>query len=126
MADSTWEGQLVAVTPGSARMVRQGFQTGFLVAVKDLVAGLAQDITTLADRQAKIGKGEVEIPAREMLAEMLPLSGKPAEALVQYQQSLLVDPNRFNALLGGGRGSRAKLQHDLNWQAGRTFLAAGE
>src|SRR5260370_30636872 len=36
-------GQLVAVTPGSARTVRQSFQTGFFVAVKDLVTGLAGD-----------------------------------------------------------------------------------
>ena len=33
--------QLVAISPGSARTVRQGFQTAFFVAVKDLVAGLA-------------------------------------------------------------------------------------
>src|SRR6267143_4961637 len=36
-------GQLVAVTPGSARTVGQRFQTGFFVAVKDLVTGLARD-----------------------------------------------------------------------------------
>jgi len=54
----------------------------------------------LAERQAKIGKGEVEIPAREMLAEMLLLSGQPAEALTEYRQSLSSDPNRFNGLLG--------------------------
>ena len=35
--------QLVGLTPGSARTVRQGFQTGFFIAVKDLVAGLARD-----------------------------------------------------------------------------------
>src|SRR6266566_2840759 len=36
-------GQLVAVTPRPARTVGQSFQTGFLVAVKDLVTGLARD-----------------------------------------------------------------------------------
>src|SRR6266705_3963893 len=35
--------QLVAVTPGPAGTVRQSFQTGFFVAVKDLVTGLARD-----------------------------------------------------------------------------------
>src|SRR5271169_7248006 len=35
--------QLVAVAPGPARTVGQSFQTGFLVAVKYLVAGLARD-----------------------------------------------------------------------------------
>src|SRR5947209_20444875 len=36
-------GQLVAVTPRPARTVCQSFQAGFLVAVKDLVTGLARD-----------------------------------------------------------------------------------
>src|SRR5437899_3119897 len=36
-------GQLIAVTPGPAGTVRQSFQTGFFVAVKDLIAGLARD-----------------------------------------------------------------------------------
>lgn len=56
----------------------------------------------LADRQASVGKGEVEIPAREMLADMLLLGGRPAAALERYRQSLASDPNRFNALLGAG------------------------
>lgn len=35
--------QLVAIAPGPARTVRQGFQTRLFVAVKDLVAGFARD-----------------------------------------------------------------------------------
>jgi hypothetical protein len=35
--------QLVTVAPGPTRTVRQSFQTGFLIAVKDLRAGLARD-----------------------------------------------------------------------------------
>ena len=53
-------------------------------------------------RQARVGKGEVELPAGEMLAEMLLLGGRPQEALQAYQRSLSSDPNRFNALLGAG------------------------
>src|SRR6266481_2229522 len=34
--------QLVGITPGSARTIGQSFQTGFFVAVKNLVAGLAR------------------------------------------------------------------------------------
>jgi tetratricopeptide (TPR) repeat protein len=45
------------------------------------------------------------VPAREMLAEMLLLSGKFADALHEYQASLASDPNRFNALLGAGRAA---------------------
>jgi tetratricopeptide (TPR) repeat protein len=60
----------------------------------------------IAQRQAKTGKGEVELPAREMLAEMLLLGGQAAPALEQFKASLAVDPNRFNALLGAGRAAQ--------------------
>jgi tetratricopeptide (TPR) repeat protein len=69
----------------------------------------------IADRQAKIGKGEVELPAREMVAEMLLLSGNFAEALAEYQASLASDPNRFNALIGAGEAAQ---------KLGRRALAA--
>jgi tetratricopeptide (TPR) repeat protein len=59
----------------------------------------------VADRQDKIGKGEAELPAREMLAAMLLLSSKWAEALREYQESLVSDPNRFNSLLGAGEAA---------------------
>src|SRR6266404_5335967 len=36
-------GQLVAVTPGPARTVRESFQTGFLVAAKEFVTGLSRN-----------------------------------------------------------------------------------
>ncbi len=66
-------------------------------------------------RQARVGKGEVELPAGEMLAEMLLLGGRPQEALQAYQRSLSSDPNRFNALLGAGAAAE---------QAGAGSLAA--
>jgi tetratricopeptide (TPR) repeat protein len=76
----------------------------------------------IAKRQAKAGKGEVELPAREMLAEMLLLEGKPREALEEYRASLRTDPNRFNALVGatmaaeqsGGRELATEFRHPLS------------
>ena len=58
-----------------------------------------------ADTQDKVGKGEVAIPAREMLADMLLELNQPQEALAQYEQSLKVDPNRFNGLAGAARAA---------------------
>jgi tetratricopeptide (TPR) repeat protein len=69
----------------------------------------------IADRQEIVGKGEVELPAREMLAEMLLIDGKAREALDEYQRSLKSDPNRFNALLGAAKAAE---------QVGDTKLAA--
>ena len=54
----------------------------------------------VADREEQVGKGELDLPVREMLADMLRLSGRYPEALAEYQRSLQSDPNRFNALLG--------------------------
>ncbi|MBV8865906.1 MAG: hypothetical protein JO210_10975 [Acidobacteriaceae bacterium] len=59
----------------------------------------------VADEQDKIGKGEVELPAREMLADMLLEFHRPTEALAEYKRSLQTDPNRFNALYGAARAA---------------------
>jgi tetratricopeptide (TPR) repeat protein len=53
-----------------------------------------------ADLQDRVGKGEVELPAREMLAQILLLDGQAAEALKEYQRSIVSDPNRVNTLRG--------------------------
>jgi hypothetical protein len=66
-----------------------------------------------ADRQDKTGKGEVELPSREMLADMLLELDRPAEALAQYERSLDTDPNRFNALAGAARAAKATQKRDL-------------
>ena len=61
----------------------------------------------LADEQDKVGKGEVELPAREMIGDMLRLSGRLADALTEYQLSLTTDPGRFDTLLSAGQTAEA-------------------
>ena len=61
-----------------------------------------REMRDVADTQDKVGKQEVDIPAREMLADMLLETKRPAEALVEYQQALKLSPNRFNGLYGAG------------------------
>jgi tetratricopeptide (TPR) repeat protein len=63
----------------------------------------------VADTQDKVGKAEVDIPAREMLADMLLELNQPEKALAQYEQSMKIDPNRFNGLAGAARA--AELAH---------------
>jgi hypothetical protein len=60
-----------------------------------------------ADLQDKVGQGEVDIPAREMLADMLLESQHPAEALAEYKRSLELSPNRFNGLYHAGMAAEA-------------------
>jgi tetratricopeptide (TPR) repeat protein len=60
-----------------------------------------------ADLQDKVGQGEVDIPAREMLADMLLELAQPRAALVEYKQALKLSPNRFNGLYNAGRAAEA-------------------
>jgi tetratricopeptide (TPR) repeat protein len=60
-----------------------------------------------ADLQDKVGQGEVDIPAREMLADMLLALRRPQEALVEYESSLKMSPKRFNGLYNAGMAAEA-------------------
>ena len=60
-----------------------------------------------ADLQDQVGQGEVDIPAREMLADMLVDFGKPKEALAEYEVSLKLSPNRLNGLYGAAQAAEA-------------------
>jgi len=57
--------------------------------------------------QDRFGQAEVDIPAREMYADMLLADNRPAEALVQYRTALKLSPNRFNSLYNAGRVAEA-------------------
>lgn len=67
-----------------------------------------------ADLQDTVGQGEVDIPAREMLADILLESAQPKQALDEYASALKASPNRFNGLFNAGRAAEA---------AGNTALA---
>jgi tetratricopeptide (TPR) repeat protein len=63
----------------------------------------------VADTQDQRGKAEVDIPAREMLADMLLELNQPQAALAEYEKSMKIDPNRFNELAGAAHA--AELVH---------------
>jgi hypothetical protein len=60
-----------------------------------------------ADLQDKVGQGEVDIPAREMLGDMLLEHHEPLQALTEYEAALKLSPNRFNGLFNAGMASEA-------------------
>ena len=68
-----------------------------------------KQMRAVADTQDKVGKAEVAIPAREMLADMLLETNQPEAALLEYEKSMKTDPNRFNELAGAARA--AELTH---------------
>jgi tetratricopeptide (TPR) repeat protein len=53
-----------------------------------------------AAKQDRDDPGGFNVPAREMLADMLMELHKPAEALAEYEAVLKTEPNRFNGLYG--------------------------
>jgi tetratricopeptide (TPR) repeat protein len=70
-------------------------------------AAALKDMRAAADLQDKVGQGEVDIPAREMLADMLLELSQSKEALLEYQRSLNTSPNRFNGLYNAGLAAEA-------------------
>jgi tetratricopeptide (TPR) repeat protein len=78
------------------------------------------DLRRAADLQDKVGQGEVDIPAREMLADVLLDSGHAKEALAEYEVALRLSPNRLNGLYNAGRAAEAvgdKTQAELYFGA---------
>ena len=65
------------------------------------------NMRTAADLQDKVGQGEVDIPAREMLADMLLEFSHPKQALAEYEVALKLSPNRLNGLYNAGRAAEA-------------------
>jgi hypothetical protein len=65
------------------------------------------ELRAAADHQDKGGGESVNIPAREMLADMLLELKRPADALAEYKTSLKNSPNRFDGLFGAARSAQA-------------------
>jgi tetratricopeptide (TPR) repeat protein len=65
-----------------------------------------------ADQQDKLGQMEVDIPAREMLGDLLLLERRPEEALTEYRTALKLSPNRLNGLLSGGNAAEQAKRPD--------------
>lgn len=61
-----------------------------------------KNMRAAADLQDKVGQGEVDIPAREMLADMLLEFHRSEQALTEYEIALKLSPNRFNGLYHAG------------------------
>jgi len=98
-SDRAWEVDTTGVKIG--RDVMQGW-VAFAEGKAD---DAARHLRAAADLQDKVGQGEVDIPAREMLGDVLLEAGKHAAALVEYKQALKLSPNRFNALFNAGRAA---------------------
>ncbi len=87
--------------------IERGEMLGWIAFAEDNSADALKRVQEAADLQDKVGQGEVDIPAREMLADILLELGRPQEALVEYQKALILSPNRFNGLFNAGKAAEA-------------------
>ena len=92
---------------GTSVKIARGEMLAWTAFAADHLEEALSRIRESADLQDRVGQGEVDIPAREMLADMLFATKRPKEALLEYQRSLKYSPNRFNALYGAGRAAEA-------------------
>ena len=61
----------------------------------------------LAPKDGGLFATDGNIPAHEMMGDMLLEMNRPAQALTEYELELKVSPNRFNSLYGAGRAAEA-------------------
>jgi tetratricopeptide (TPR) repeat protein len=97
----------------AVRKSPRAFFESFMAVMRDEIVGwkaftenLPEDAVAAmrkaADQQDKLGQNEVDIPAREMLGDLLLMQHKPVEALAEYRVALKLSPNRLNGLLSAG------------------------
>ncbi len=89
-------------------------------ASRDEALELMRASADLEDRSEKaaVSPGRL-VPARELLGDMLLASGRPAEALAEYERAQVRDPNRYRTLYGAGQaaaqaGNRDKARYHFS------------
>jgi tetratricopeptide (TPR) repeat protein len=87
--------------------IKRGEMLAWLAYAEGNSADAIEHMQESADLQDKAGQGEVDIPAREMLADILLELGRPQEALAEYKKALTLSPNRFNGLFNAGMAAEA-------------------
>src|SRR5580704_3899098 len=87
--------------------IERGEMLAWIAFAENNPADALKRMQEAADLQDKVGQGEVDIPAREMLADILLELGRPQDALVEYKKALTSSPNRFNGLFSAGKAAEA-------------------
>ena len=87
--------------------IERGEMLAWIAFAENNPADALKRMQEAADLQDKVGQGEVDIPAREMLADILLELGRPQDALAEYKKALVLSPNRFNGLFSAGNAAEA-------------------
>jgi tetratricopeptide (TPR) repeat protein len=92
---------------GTGAKIERGEILGWVAFAEGKQDDALKNLRAAADLQDKVGQGEVDIPAREMLADMLLEFHQPQQALAEYEVALKLSPNRFNGLYHAGLAAEA-------------------
>lgn len=79
---------------------------GWQAFAEDRPADAITALRKAADQQDKLGQRETDIPAREMLGDLLLLLHQPKEALAEYRVALKLSPNRLNGLRSAAEAAK--------------------
>lgn len=92
---------------GTGPKIERGEMVAWIAFAEGRRDAALKSMETAAGLQDKVGQGEVDIPAREMFADMLQEFGQPRQALAEYAVALKLSPNRLNGLYNAGRAAEA-------------------
>jgi len=101
------KGPLAYMADSTGTQISRGEMLAWAAFAEGNAADALKNMRDSADLQDKVGQGEVDIPAREMLADMLMELNMPRDALAEYRKALQLSPNRFNGLYNAGRAAEA-------------------
>jgi tetratricopeptide (TPR) repeat protein len=107
LVEKVRQGRHAYFADSTGARIERGEMLGWIAFAEGATAEALEHMRQSADLQDKVGQGEVDIPAREMLADMLFELNRPQEALAEYSQALVLSPNRFNGLYNAGRAAEA-------------------
>lgn len=89
-----------------AMEIKRNDIAGWLAYAQDRPDDAVAALRAAADQQDKLGQREVDIPAREMLGDLLMLLHRPKEALAEYRVALKLSPNRLNGLRSAAQAAQ--------------------
>jgi tetratricopeptide (TPR) repeat protein len=105
LMDQVKKGRFAYFASSIGAQIRRGEMLAWVAFANGNVAEAVKQMSASADSQDKVGQGEVDIPAREMLGDILLESGRANEAFANYKQAMILSPNRFNGLYGAGKAA---------------------
>jgi tetratricopeptide (TPR) repeat protein len=102
LMDEVKKGKNAYMAEGTGSKIERDEVLGWVAFAEGKQDEALEKMRAAADLQDKVGQGEVDIPAREMLADMLLEFREPKQALAEYEVALKLSPNRFNGLYNAG------------------------